>query len=150
MKLVREKLYEDEEFKWIKSPDDKHEKILKSLEGKSVYKKLQVALQNDSVWLLKYLLDNHKDEESLNVYKIFDASVIYGKLNVANFLISSNLVDPSHHENKALDSAIEYDDFDMIRLLIKDKRVVNKLDDEEEHMINSLFDDIGEESPFDS
>ena len=67
------KIYEDEEFKWIKNSKT-HDDIIKSLEGKSLQDILRYALKYDLIWLVEYCLDNNVLNKNYSLQR-----VIWGK-----------------------------------------------------------------------
>ena len=63
---------DSENFKWIKPSEDKREKILKLIEGKSIDEKFNLAVKNNVNWLIENCVN---DGLNLNDYYIEKVSV---------------------------------------------------------------------------
>ena len=98
------------EFVWIKPKDDKKERILKSLEGKTLEEKFKLGLWNKQPWLidmcvkdgLEIILSNY------DAYNLTDILTIYYKESI-------------HHEYKLLRFFACYYDMEMLNYLSKFK-----------------------------
>ena len=77
-----------EEFKWIKPCDDKQDKIIKHLEGRSLQDKFEIALSNNCIWLVEKLLLDGLNPGDYNLVKIkyLDSNSI----NYRNYRLDSN------------------------------------------------------------
>ena len=70
MKLVRESLFEEEEFKWIKgpTPEQVRARLEPKLNGMTLGKKFYFAVKNGLVWLLQECINAGYDPAA--VYQI--------------------------------------------------------------------------------
>ena len=74
-----------EDFKWIKIGDDKREKILKSLQGKSYEERIKISIGNNCEWLFDYLYD---DKRNLRIISMTTQSIFNDKCVMFEYFIN--------------------------------------------------------------
>jgi hypothetical protein len=123
MKLLKERLYE-EEFIYFKGPSE--EKIRKRLEGLTLLQKLNVGINNKVKWLIEECIrEGALDNLSLKEKFLFALE------NDIPWLIEECIkdgIDPSDAlkfqiKNYAIWNACERDETEIVKILLKDKRV---------------------------
>jgi hypothetical protein len=125
-----EQLFENEELQYFKGPS--REKIEKRLESLTLKEKFEVAMVNNIDWLVEDCL-----KQGINP-SIFDNAAIWwasneGKLEIVKLLLKDPIVDPTIGNNVNINNnfplygALHYKHFDIVRELLKDKRVRDKL-----------------------
>ena len=65
---------DSENFKWIKPSDDKHDKILKLIEGKTLNEKFRLALLNKCKWLIFDLIKEGLDIHDFEIDDMFEVT----------------------------------------------------------------------------
>ena len=68
---------DSENFRWIKPSDDKREKILKLIEGKTINEKFGLAIENNINWLVEDLIKNGLNINEFEVYSCDAYSYTY-------------------------------------------------------------------------
>jgi hypothetical protein len=126
-KLVKDILNE-EEFKYFKGPSK--EKILKSLEGKSLNTKFGIAIRNNISWLVQDCLEQGIDPTRWDNWSIKEAAD-HGHLQIVKLLLKDKRVDPSINNNRLIKWAFHHFYLNLVKELLKDKKVIDSLDLEE-------------------
>ena len=130
MKLVRETLFEEEEYepKWIKGPTQEQvrARLEPKLKGMTIREKFDLAVNNSVAWLLQECIDAGFDPSCGSNWAIRYASE-YGHLEVVKVLLADERVDPSVYDNLAIKWADAHGHLEIVKELLKDKRVREKL-----------------------
>ena len=107
MKLVREHINEEQsEFRFMKGPSK--EKILKTLEGKTLKYKFFIGVKHNLLWLVQYCINEGIDPS-----------------------IGEDRHPKYHNYNDAISISYNNDYKDIFELLFNDKRVKDKLTKDE-------------------
>ncbi|KAJ3326442.1 hypothetical protein HDU76_012918 [Blyttiomyces sp. JEL0837] len=97
------------------------------LEGDHGYYPLRTITVMGKLVTLQYLYSHHR-LPSQHLVKLLNTAIDYDKIELADWLLSLNELDPSGNDNEAVISAMENDDLDMYLKLVSDKRVAAKID----------------------
>ena len=124
MKIVRESLFEEEEFKWIKGPTQEQvrARLEPKLKGMTLKEKFDLAVNKGLVWLLQECIDAGYDPSSINNWAIKFASE-YGYTEIVKLFLSDRRVDPSCENNYPCTIACHNGYIEIVKLLIQDNRV---------------------------
>ena len=133
MKLVREHIFEEEEYKpkWIKGPT--HEQVKARLEpklkGMTLREKFDLSFENGVTWLIQECIDAGYDPSADDNWAIRLASYS-GHLEVVKELLKDKRVDPSADDNWAISWASYSGHLEVVKELLKDKKVRKNLSSE--------------------
>ena len=126
MKLVRESLFEEEEYKpkWIKGPTKEkvRARLEPKLKGMTLEEKFKLAVINGVAWLVQECIDAGYDPSAYINWAIRSASC-NGHLEVVKALLADKRVDPSARDNWAMRFASYYGHLEVVKVLLADKRV---------------------------
>ena len=124
MKLVKESLFEDEDFKatWIKYGTS-HENVLRKINNKPIWDKFEFALKYDMPWLVEYCLKiNDKYPWGFN-NDYLDRAVKENKNDIVRILLKNKKANPSFPFNKPIIHAAFCGNIEAVELMLKDSRV---------------------------
>ena len=129
MKIVRETLFEEEDYKpkWIKGPTQEQvrARLEANLSGKTLKERFNLAVRNGVVWLLQECIDAGYDPSVWNNWAIRYTSS-HGRLEVVKVLLADTRVDPSVYDNLAIEWSY-YGHPEVVKALLANKRVRDKL-----------------------
>lgn len=97
----------------------------------SLYSKIEDAVRNVDYEKMKELIGNSKDV-NLGMYsnKLLRIACNDGNMEIIKTLLKRKEVDPSNDRYSSIKNAFDNNHVEVVRLLLKDKRVVNSLSDE--------------------
>ena len=126
MKIVRETLFEEEDYKpkWIKGPTQEQvrARLEANLSGKTLKERFNLAVRNGVVWLLQECIDAGYDPSAYENWAIRLAAD-HGHPEVVKVLLADPRVDPSAANNFAIRSASQNGHLEVVKALLADKRV---------------------------
>ena len=126
MKIVREHIFEEEDYKpkWIKGPTQEQvrARLEANLSGKTLKERFNLAVRNGVVWLLQECIDAGYDPSAYENWAIRLAAD-HGHPEVVKVLLADPRVDPSAGDNYAIRLASENGHLDVVKALLADKRV---------------------------
>ena len=124
MKLVREHINEEEEYKpkWITNQKTTPEYIRKITRDMSPWDKFQLAVENNIVWLFKEALEEGVHPWHQDNWAIRWASGA-GFDEIVKILLEYPEVDPTVRSNETIYQAVWNDHINTVKILLEDGRI---------------------------
>jgi len=102
--------------------------IYQSKYGKDLKKIMEMAIENDDLRMVKYLIQQKLTTVDC---EIFIYAVIRDKIDIIRYFMNKTTINPACDNNIAIRSAVHFQFFDMIKLLLTDDRVNPTVDNNE-------------------
>ncbi|MFA5585329.1 MAG: ankyrin repeat domain-containing protein [Saccharofermentanales bacterium] len=119
----------NESIKHLLKPKNEDD-ILDLIKDLSPTEKLLKGCQNGIFWLVKKSLEEGSNLSDVN-YMCLYTLIIRNHNDIFKYLLENNYFNPTFNNNDLLETAFSYNNETIVKLLLKDKRVLDKLSTED-------------------